>query len=183
MVRKVIQVAPPVDPLRSRTRPSKKTLTTTQSEGSRKRQLVRETTPPHTRSWALRPSASSVLITDPHGAAGDVAEPGKKEGERREKDEEKEGERREEKEGERRGKDEEKEGERREEKKGERGEKDEEKEGERRGRGKAREELARLLQDLESSSGGEDGEGRREKISRHPPHVTSALKRRRLAGE
>ena len=156
MVRKVIQVAPPVDPLRSRTRPSKKTLTTTQSEGSKKRQLVRETTPPHTRSWALRPSASSVLITDPHGAAGDVAEPGRKEGERREKDEEKEGERR---------------------------EKDEEKEGERRGRGKAREELARLLQDLESSSGGEDGEGRREKTSRHPPHVTSALKRRRLAGE
>ena len=162
MVRKVIEVAPPVDPLRSRTRPSKKTLTTTQSEGSRKRQLVREKTPPHTRSWALRPSASSVLITEPDRAAGEVAEPGTKEGERRGKGEEKEGERR--------GKGGEKEG-----------GKGEEKEGD--GRGKAREELAQLLQNLESSSGGEDGEGRRETTSRHPPHVTSVLKRRRLAGE
>lgn len=62
-VRKVRQLPPPVDPLRSRRSTNKTTSSVSQSDSSRKRHLVREETPPHTRSWALRPSASSIMIT------------------------------------------------------------------------------------------------------------------------
>ena len=61
-VRKITHLSPPVDPLRSRSRPTAARASSSAQplETTRKRQL-REQTPPHSRSWALRPAATSVL--------------------------------------------------------------------------------------------------------------------------
>ena len=60
-VRKVTHLSPPADPLRSNTRARVK-RSSVQPELTRKKQSVkREEGLPHTRSWALRPSASSVM--------------------------------------------------------------------------------------------------------------------------
>ena len=75
MVRKIGKVSAPVDPLRTRTSgtsrasrtylsaPSTKWLTAENEAPPKKKQAVstrREQSPPHNRSWALRPAATSV---------------------------------------------------------------------------------------------------------------------------
>ena len=207
MVRKIGKVSAPVDPLRTRTRgtsratrtvlsaPAAKRSATENRAPPKRRQVVlarREQSPPHNRSWALRPAATSIvaastsdvelessasvsserpglvpLVWKMCGEEGGRGEGGKKT--RSEEGGEGKGERR------------------TWEKEGGEGEGGMRTWGEEGGEGEVgmRPNLAQMLRDLEASPGGEsEGERqRRGQGQQHPfPPASSSSKRRRLVG-